>query len=715
MNQKPYLITKKVSTFGRVRPSRGSHPPPAKPYLITIGIIILILFGPIAYILTRNPSSTAAWYSSNYGYRKPITITYSGSPLTNHDVIITLDTASLISAGKMQADCDDIRLIDSDDTTLLSYWVEAGCDTTTTQIWAQVPSIPDGGKTIYVYYGYPSAVNGEQSWSGNFILMNNTTCPSGWTRNSSFDNRLVYATTSYGGSGGSSSHSHSGKSITSGGGSGGSSADGPGRPASGHTHNLTATGSSATVWPPYLDMVFCQKSDLDINAGLIAVFDTSVPVGWTRFSSLDSKFPRGNSSYGGTSGATTHTHTITYTGVSDYSHLSGAGGTKTSPVCPYSHTHTFSSNTSGSTSSLPPYKNVIFGDIDSTGVASANVITMASAVPPLGWSQFSALNSKYIQGSSSYGGTGGASSHTHSFSQTSGGPSANSTWCQSGSHGSYSSSSHTHSASGTTNSASYTPPYLNTIFIKRDNPAATTAVGSEEQDNVAPNTPTLDWPSDTAINQSVTPILKTTATDDDGDYIRYKIELCENVGMSTNCQTYDQTASQTGWSGQNTESSTAYTSGTQGVYTVQSALTLNFTYYWRSYAIDPGGSNTWSGTQTPYSFTTGDSPAPPSVCVIEEASDDTSLTLNWQDNSDEDGFEIERSDNGGAWADLTTKAADTTSHQDSTISQGNVYQYRVASYYTGPNTSNWCYSSALSIQSASFQFEGVQLEGVQLN
>ena len=26
-------------------------------------------------------------------------------------------------------------------------------------------------------------------------------------------------------------------------------------------------------------------------------------------------------------------------------------------------------------------------------------------------------------------------------------------------------------------------------------------------------------------------------------------------------------------------------------------------YYWRSYAIDPVGTNTWSGTQTPYSFT----------------------------------------------------------------------------------------------------------------
>ena len=75
--------------------------------------------------------------------------------------------------------------------------------------------------------------------------------------------------------------------------------------------------------------------------------------------------------------------------------------------------------------------------------------------------------------------------------------------------------------------------------------------------------------------------------------------------MTANCQTFDQTSSQTGWSGQDTQSSTAYTSGTQSTYTVQAALENWKIYYWRSYAKDPGGSNTWSSTQgSPYSFTT---------------------------------------------------------------------------------------------------------------
>jgi hypothetical protein len=133
--------------------------------------------------------------------------------------------------------------------------------------------------------------------------------------------------------------------------------------------------------------------------------------------------------------------------------------------------------------------------------------------------------------------------------------------------------------------------------------SATQATPYSFSTNGSPAIPSLDAPSNGAITQSLTPQLKTTSTDPNSDYIRYKIIICTNSGMSVGCQTFDQTSSQTGWSGQNTQTSTAYTSGTQGVYTVQSALSYNTTYYWQSYAIDPGGSNSWSSTQsTPYSF-----------------------------------------------------------------------------------------------------------------
>ncbi|MGB9833122.1 MAG: DUF2341 domain-containing protein, partial [Caldisericum exile] len=93
-------------------------------------------------------------------YRKPIIVDNSSNAnaLTNYQVLITLDTASLISAGKMRSDGGDIRFTDSDGTTLIDYWVESGINTANTKIWVKVPSIPASStKTIYVYYGNPSA------------------------------------------------------------------------------------------------------------------------------------------------------------------------------------------------------------------------------------------------------------------------------------------------------------------------------------------------------------------------------------------------------------------------------------------------------------------------------------------------------------------------------------------------------------------------------
>jgi len=146
--------------------------------------------------------------------------------------------------------------------------------------------------------------------------------------------------------------------------------------------------------------------------------------------------------------------------------------------------------------------------------------------------------------------------------------------------------------------------------------------------NNRPNTPSLDSPTDTVTDVSLTPELKTTATDDESDYLRYKIQLdTVNTFNSGNLQTFDQTSSQTGWSGQNAETETAYTSGTQATYTIQSALSVGTTYYWRSYAIDPGGSEIWSATQSPvYSFTITQTPTAPTSLLTEGETNPSEVT-----------------------------------------------------------------------------------------
>ena len=106
------------------------------------------------------------WWNSNWLYRKNITInnTQNSNTLTDYQVMVIVDTQTLISDGKLRSDCGDIRFTwynATDGTeTEIPYWLESGCNTTTTKIWIKVPYIPANGyTTVYMYYGNPSATS----------------------------------------------------------------------------------------------------------------------------------------------------------------------------------------------------------------------------------------------------------------------------------------------------------------------------------------------------------------------------------------------------------------------------------------------------------------------------------------------------------------------------------------------------------------------------
>jgi hypothetical protein len=105
---------------------------------------------------------------------------------------------------------------------------------------------------------------------------------------------------------------------------------------------------------------------------------------------------------------------------------------------------------------------------------------------------------------------------------------------------------------------------------------------------------------------------------------------------------FDETSSQTGWSNQNANGGTAYTSNSpdqQAWYTLPSSVLSQLQpgtiYYWDSYAEDPkeyissiwtAGTGLWGSTQTiPYSFTMGQ-PNVPSALQVDGTTDPTSLT-----------------------------------------------------------------------------------------
>jgi len=96
---------------------------------------------------TTSGSFTFTPWLAGWSYRKPITIT--GSAPADYQVLVTTNTQELIPS-KMKSDCSDIRLTKSDAKTLLPYWIESGCGTSSTKIWVNVNFIP---QTIYMYYG----------------------------------------------------------------------------------------------------------------------------------------------------------------------------------------------------------------------------------------------------------------------------------------------------------------------------------------------------------------------------------------------------------------------------------------------------------------------------------------------------------------------------------------------------------------------------------
>jgi hypothetical protein len=110
----------------------------------------------------RFTEAPGGWYNASWIYRKPIDInnTQNSNSLTDFQVLASIDTVSLITAGKMRSDCGDMRFADSDGLTLIDYWIESGTNSSDTKLWIKVPFIPANSTTIiYMYYGNPGATS----------------------------------------------------------------------------------------------------------------------------------------------------------------------------------------------------------------------------------------------------------------------------------------------------------------------------------------------------------------------------------------------------------------------------------------------------------------------------------------------------------------------------------------------------------------------------
>lgn len=131
---------------------------------IFIGLATLIIIGASIgyYFLSNKEPQSLGWQSSSWLYKKTLKIPNKGPMVINKVVSINLDTASLISANKLQPNCEDLRFLDSDESTTLQYWIDDECNTIGTKILIRIPSLPKNGKTIYVLYGNPTALSSQE-------------------------------------------------------------------------------------------------------------------------------------------------------------------------------------------------------------------------------------------------------------------------------------------------------------------------------------------------------------------------------------------------------------------------------------------------------------------------------------------------------------------------------------------------------------------------
>jgi hypothetical protein len=115
-----------------------------------------------------------------------------------------------------------------------------------------------------------------------------------------------------------------------------------------------------------------------------------------------------------------------------------------------------------------------------------------------------------------------------------------------------------------------------------------------------------------------------------------------------------------------------------GVLTFQdNGLTAGTTYYYRVQGLNSAGGGTFSATASATTSAAVTPPAAPAGMTAAAAST-TQINLSWQDVTGESGFVVQRSADGSTgWTQVGTTSAGVLAFQDSGLTAGTTYYYRV--------------------------------------
>lgn len=128
--------------------------------------------GSVAGVLSILLSSTAfagpydAWL-----YHRPVTVTNTtATALNGYQARLTIDTAALIAANRLQADGSDLRFASADGEVALPYHVEGGMGSASTVVWVRVPAIPASGSADILLLSGRAGQTSAASASATFDL-----------------------------------------------------------------------------------------------------------------------------------------------------------------------------------------------------------------------------------------------------------------------------------------------------------------------------------------------------------------------------------------------------------------------------------------------------------------------------------------------------------------------------------------------------------------
>jgi hypothetical protein len=97
---------------------------------------------------------------AGWSYVEAYSITNNTTSLvTNYQALLTINTQALISAGRMDANGNDILFgKDCSGSVLYNYWIESGINTSSTSIWVKIDTLfPSATRQFYFFYGNSSA------------------------------------------------------------------------------------------------------------------------------------------------------------------------------------------------------------------------------------------------------------------------------------------------------------------------------------------------------------------------------------------------------------------------------------------------------------------------------------------------------------------------------------------------------------------------------